>query len=296
MEKKRSAVALGLFDGVHLGHRAVLDLALAQKKNGLAPAVFTFSPSAVLRKTSGRDGYIYDCTNKSEILKKLGFSGNDIHLVDFEDVCGLTGEEFCENILKNKFLNAEAVCCGNDFRFGKNASCGVEELRNFGKRYGFEVYTAEDVKINDIAVSSGEIRRLLMNGEIGQANGLLGEPYRITGKVIHGNEIGRTINFPTVNQEYHDGQLVLKYGVYKTVTDIDGMKYKSITNVGVKPTVKGEREPLAETHILDFSGDLYGKYIEVGFREFIRPEMKFSSVGELREQISRDISAVREIL
>lgn len=296
MEKRKSAVALGLFDGVHLGHRAVLNLALEQEKNGLQPAVFTFSPSAVLRKTSGRDGYIYDYTQKFHTLKNLGFSGHNIHFVDFEEVCGLNGEEFCENILKNRFLNAEIVCCGNDFRFGKNASCGVEELRDFGEKYGFEVHTADDIKINGIAVSSGEIRCLLINGGLEKANRLLGMPYRISGKVIHGNEIGRTINFPTINQEYHDGQLVLKYGVYQTVTDVDGIKYRSITNIGVKPTIKGERKPLAETHILGFSGDLYNEYVNVEFFKFIRPEQKFDSVDELKMQIAKDMENTKHIL
>lgn len=285
---EKSAVALGLFDGVHLGHRAVLDLALEQKKNGLTPTVFTFSPSAVLRKTSGHDGYIYNHIHKYNILTEYGFSGN-IYSAEFEKVCGLTGEEFAENILENYF-NAEIVCCGNDFRFGKNASCNVEDLRRFGKKYGFEVHMADNVKIDGITVSSGEIRQLILNGKIEKANRLLGMPYRVSGNVVHGNEIGRTINFPTINQEYSDGQLVPEYGVYKTVTDVDGVKYKSITNVGVKPTIRGERKPLAETHILNFSGDLYNKYIEVEFCRFIRPEMKFSSVEELKNQISKDIS------
>lgn len=285
---EKSAVALGLFDGVHLGHRAVLDLALEQKKNGLTPTVFTFSPSAVLRKTSGHDGYIYNHIHKYNILTEYGFSGN-IYSAEFEKVCGLTGEEFAENILENYF-NAEIVCCGNDFRFGKNASCNVEDLGHFGKKYGFEVHTADNVKIDGITVSSGEIRQLILNGKIEKANRLLGMPYRVSGNVVHGNEIGRTINFPTINQEYSDGQLVPEYGVYKTVTDVDGVKYKSITNVGVKPTIRGERKPLAETHILNFSGDLYNKYIEVEFCRFIRPEMKFSSVEELKNQISKDIS------
>lgn len=285
---EKSAVALGLFDGVHLGHRAVLDLALEQKKNGLTPTVFTFSPSAVLRKTSGHDGYIYNHIHKYNILTEYGFSGN-IYSAEFEKVCGLTGEEFAENILENYF-NAEIVCCGNDFRFGKNASCNVEDLRHFGKKYGFEVHMADNVKIDGITVSSGEIRQLILNGKIEKANRLLGMPYRVSGNVVHGNEIGRTINFPTINQEYSDGQLVPEYGVYKTVTDVDGVKYKSITNVGVKPTIRGERKPLAETHILNFSGDLYNKYIEVEFCKFIRPEMKFSSVEELKNQISKDIS------
>ncbi|MCM1313971.1 MAG: bifunctional riboflavin kinase/FAD synthetase [Prevotella sp.] len=294
METKKRAVALGLFDGVHLGHRAVLDLALEQKKNGLQPAVFTFNPTAVLRKTSGQDGYIYTHIHKYNMLAEYGFLCN-IYSVQFEELCGMSGEEFAKNILAKK-MNAKIVCCGNNFRFGKNASCGVEDLRRFGERYGFEVHTAEPVKINDITVSSGEIRRCLVSGEIERANTFLGMPYKICNTVVHGNEIGRTINFPTLNQEYSKGQLVLKYGVYFTTTYINKIKYKSITNIGVKPTIAGKRTPLAETHILDFAGDLYGKNIMVEFHKFIRPEMKFSSVEELKEQISKDIAVVREIL
>lgn len=293
METKKRAVALGLFDGIHLGHRAVLDLALVQEKNGLQPAVFTFNPVAVLRKSSGQDGYIYPHIRKYKMLENLGFSFN-IYSENFDEICGLSGEEFAENVLVKK-LNAGIVCCGNNFRFGKNASCGVEELKSFGEKYGFSVQTAEPVKVNDITVSSGEIRRCLVSGKIEKANTLLGEPYNIYTTVVHGNEIGRTINFPTINQNYSKGQLILKYGVYFTTTYIDDIKYKSITNIGVKPTIAGKRTPLSETHILDFSGDLYNKNIRVEFNKFIRPEMKFSSVDELRKQISADIAVVREI-
>ncbi|MDE5861475.1 MAG: riboflavin biosynthesis protein RibF, partial [Ruminococcus sp.] len=218
METKKRAVALGLFDGIHLGHRAVLDLALVQGKNGLQPAVFTFNPVAVLRKSSGQDGYIYPHIRKYKMLENLGFSFN-IYSENFDEICGLSGEEFAENVLVKK-LNAGIVCCGNNFRFGKNASCSVEELKSFGEKYGFSVQTAEPVKINDITVSSSEIRRCLVNGEIEKANTLLGEPYNIYTTVVHGNEIGRTINFPTINQNYSKGQLILKYGVYFTTTYI----------------------------------------------------------------------------
>ncbi|MDE6796826.1 MAG: bifunctional riboflavin kinase/FAD synthetase [Ruminococcus sp.] len=293
METKKRAVALGLFDGIHLGHRAVLDLALNQEKNGLQPAVFTFNPVAVLRKSSGQDGYIYPHICKYKMLENLSFSFN-IYSENFDEICGLSGEEFAENVLVKK-LNAGIVCCGNNFRFGKNASCSVEELKSFGEKYGFSVQTAEPVKINDITVSSGEIRRCLVNGEIEKANTLLGEPYNIYTTVVHGNEIGRTINFPTINQNYSKGQLILKYGVYFTTTYIDDIKYKSITNIGVKPTIAGKRTPLSETHVLDFSGNLYNRNIKVEFNKFIRPEKKFSSVEELRKQISEDIAVVCEI-
>ncbi len=287
---KRSAVALGMFDGVHLGHRSVLDLALGQEKNGLTPAVFTFSPSAVFRKTSGQDGYVYNWSQKFHTLQNLGFSGENIHFVDFEDVCGLAGEEFCEKILKNRFLNAEAVCCGNDFRFGKDASCGVEDLRRFGKKYGFEVHTADDVKIDGITVSSGEIRQLLLNGRIEKAEKLLGMPYRISGKVVHGRQIGRTIDFPTVNQLFAEGQLVPAFGVYASTAFIDGKSFDSVTNIGVKPTVGAESSPLAETHVIGFSGDIYGRFIYIELRKFLRPEVKFNSLDELKAQIAKDVS------
>jgi len=287
---KKCAVALGIFDGVHLGHRAVLDLALRQKENGLTPAVFSFSPSAVLRKTSGQDGYVYNWSQKFYTLQNLGFSGENIHLVDFEDVCGFTGEEFCEKILKNRFLNAEAVCCGNDFRFGRGASCGVEELKRFGEIYGFEVHTADDVKIDGVTVSSGEIRQLLLNGEIEKAERLLGMPYMISGKVVHGRQIGRTIDFPTVNQLFADGQLVPAFGVYASTAVIDGKSYDSVTNIGVKPTVGAESSPLAETHIIGFSGDIYGRSIDIVLKKFLRPEVKFNSLDELKKQISKDVS------
>ena len=290
MSIKKCAVALGIFDGVHLGHRAVLDLALEQEKNGLVPAVFSFSPSAVIRKTSGQDGYIYNWSQKFHMLQKLGFSGENIHFVDFEDVCGFSGEEFCEKILKNRFLNAEAVCCGKDFRFGKDASCGVEDLERFGEKYGFEVHTADDVEIDGAAVSSGRIRRLLMSGGIEKAEGLLGMPYRISGKVVHGRQIGRTIDFPTVNQLFEERQLVPVFGVYASSAVIDGKKYDSVTNIGVKPTVGAEKAPLAETHIIGFSGDIYGRSIDIELRKFLRPEVKFNSLDELKKQISKDVS------
>lgn len=206
---------------------------------------------------------------------------------DFDDIKNMTGEEFARDILV-KCMNAGAVVCGDNFRFGKNASCGVEELEIFGLKYGFSV---EVVKLRKNDFSSEKFRIMLKNGELSKEN-----LYIFYGKVVHGNQIGRTINFPTINQGYSNGQLVPKYGVYFTKTIIDGISYNSITNVGVKPTIVGERLPLAETHILDFSGDLYGRDIEVEFCKFIRLEMKFSSVDALKNQISRDIAEVRSFI
>lgn len=294
MEKKRSAVALGIFDGVHLGHRAVINAALAQRENGLAAAVFTFGPECALRKAGGASGYIYTGKEKDILLwEQIGV--DDVFSPPFESLCGLSGSEFAEEILCKR-MGAAYVCCGDDFRFGRNASCGAEELADFGRRLGFEVGIVGKVTADGSAVSSSRIREQLAAGDIPAANILLGSDYFISAGVTDGNHIGRTIDFPTINQDFGGGQLVPRYGVYATSTEIDEKIYSSVTNVGVKPTIEGVRRPLAETHIIGYSGDLYGRSINVRFRSFIRPEARFASLDELREQIKADIGSAMNIL
>lgn len=288
MNTKKSAVALGLFDGVHLGHRAVLKLAV---DSGLVPSVFTFSPETVAEKSSL--GYIYNKEEKDRLLADCGIE--QIYSVDFSDVCGLNGEEFVKNILADK-LNAGFVCCGNNFRFGKNASCGVGELRELGRKYGFEVQIADDVLYEGETVSSTAVRNMLLDGDTVRAWQFLGSPYTISSTVVHGAELGRTIGFPTVNQVFGKGQLVAKYGVYASSVCIDGNYYRAMTNIGMKPTVNYGGLPLAETHIIGFSGDLYGRKINTEIMEFIRPEQKFGSVDELKRQIAEDMEDIQNIL
>lgn len=290
MDKKKSAVALGLFDGVHLGHRAVLKIALEQEKNDLIPYVFTFDPEMVLRKSKGGAGYIYDDLTKYNMLCGLGFDSH-IRSVSFEDVCGLSGGDFVRNILIAE-MNAGMVCCGNDFRFGKNAVCGIKELHELGRKYGFEVRIADDVLYDGETVSSTSVRNMLLNGDVTRAGQFLGESYSIEQTVAHGAELGRNIGFPTINQIFRNGQLVPKYGVYASDVQLDGCWYRAMTNIGMKPTVNYGGLPLAETHIIGFSGDLYGKNVKVNIKEFIRPEQKFSSIDELKEKIADDIRSV----
>lgn len=294
MNTGKSAVALGLFDGVHLGHRAVLNLALEQEKNGLIPYVFTFNPTMVLRKSKGEYGYIYNHLSKYNMLFNLGFRSH-IRSVSFEEICRLSGEEFVKNILIDK-MNAGIVCCGNNFRFGNFASCGVNELCELGKKYGFEVRIADDVVYKGETVSSTVIRNLLLNGDTVRACRFLGEPYNINSEVVHGKALGRTIGFPTVNQIFEKGQLVPKFGVYASDTFINGYRYRAMTNIGMKPTVNYDGVPLAETHIINFSGDLYGKNIRLNLLEFIRPEQKFSFLDELKRQIAEDMKSIQHIL
>lgn len=210
-----------------------------------------------------------------------------MYSVSFGDICTMEGEEFAETILKQR-LNAEIVCCGEDFRFGKGASCGVEELVRFGEKLGFTVTVAEEVFLDGVVVSSGTIRKCLLEGDISKANELLGRPYTIEREVVHGAHLGNTIGFPTINQPFDPGQIVLKYGVYASRTYVGDKVYPSVTDIGVKPTVDYGGAPLAETHIIGFSGDIYGRVIRTELIDFIRPEMRFDSVSALRERITED--------
>lgn len=291
MAAERTAVALGLFDGVHLGHRAVLKLAAEQKKNGYVPIAFTFSPDTITVRKS-KSGYIYGSNEKTELIKGCGIE--NVMSWDFDSLKNMKGDEFAKNILADK-LNAAFVCCGNNFRFGKGAFCGAAELKSFGERFGFEVRTADDVVYEREIVSSTAIRNALLDGNAVKANRLLGNPYTIEKEAVHGAHLGSTIGFPTINQLFGEGQLVPKYGVYASEVYING-RYRAVTNIGIKPTVSYGGRPLAETHILDFSGDLYGKTISVRLRDFIRSERKFSSVDELKSQIAEDVRAALIVL
>ena len=294
MENRSSAVALGIFDGVHLGHRAVISAAAEQRKHGLSAAVFTFGPECALRKTGGSGGYIYTSKEK-DILLRERLGADFVYSPSFEDMRGLSGARFAEEVLCRR-MGAACVFCGSDFRFGRNASCGAEELADFGRRFGFDTVVVGSVELDGSAVSSSRIRELLLAGDIPAANRLLGEEYFISAQVKDGSHIGRTIDFPTINQDFEEGQLVPRYGVYATFTDIGGKKLPSVTNIGVKPTVGGSRRPLAETHIIGYSGDLYGEDAEVSFKGFIRPETRFASLEELKKQIRADIDSAIKIL
>ncbi|MDE6003904.1 MAG: bifunctional riboflavin kinase/FAD synthetase [Oscillospiraceae bacterium] len=279
---QKTSVALGLFDGVHLGHRAVLQEA---KKSNFTPVVFTFPAETAVRKNSG--GYIYSSHTRNFILKHdFDFQ---VACMDFEQLRNLSGEAFAEKILCQE-LHASHVTCGYDFKFGCHASCNVEDLKNFGKKFHFTVKLVNHVKQDKQIISSTEIRKLLLAGQIEKANAFLGAPYVILEKVSHGVQLGRTIGFPTVNQVFHENQLVPKFGVYasQTITP-DGKYFCSITNIGIKPTVNYNGLPLAETYIKNFSGDLYDKNLQVRLLKFIRPEMKFDSVQALTNQMQEDL-------
>lgn len=281
---EKTAVALGYFDGLHLGHVGVISAAMAQP--GLKPAVFTFNCDTTLPKFRGPEDII-SFENKCELMERLGVQY--IYAPDFAEVCTLTDEEFVKKILIDR-LNAGFACCGRNFRFGKGGSGTPERLAEIGAKYGMRAEVVQDVCLDGQIISSTRIREHIRKGEIEQANRLLGYELWYRLPVVKGNEIGRTISFPTINQIIPDTNIIPRYGVYKSYVEIDGKQYYGVTNIGVKPTVTRHdgTGAVMETHIIGYSGDLYGQNIAVALVRFIRPEVKFAGLDELKQQIARD--------
>lgn len=290
--KEKTAVALGIFDGVHLGHRLILNTAKSFSEKEMKFAVFTFKTASVETKHGMLYEYLYTENQKNDIMEKLG--ADYIYSPDISSIKNMSGEQFAKEILAGK-MNAGAVVCGENFRFGKDASCGAEDIEKFGKKYGFDVTVCKTLEKNGEKISSGKIRDYLRNGELSKANELLGEEYFVLGEVVTGNRLGRTISFPTLNQLFEERQVVPKKGAYATSTEIYGKKYCAVTNIGVKPTVESNIKPLAETHVLDFSGDIYGKTVKTEFIGFLREEKKFPSLEHLKEQIQNDLNTAKKI-
>lgn len=284
MPQCNTAVALGLFDGIHIGHQAVINKVVEKGKEGLVPSVFTFSHEEV-PEGKKNFSYLLSESSKEYVLGKMGV---EIMLAPlFDDVKSMQPEDFVKTVLVEK-LKAKFVCCGYDFRFGCKAKGNAEFLVEAGKKYGFEVCVADAVIDDGDAASSTRIREFIEKGEIQKANHMLGRPFVIDFEVTSGRRLGtKFFHFPTINQVFPEGHVIPKFGVYAAVACIDGQKYPVAANVGVKPTV-GSDKILSEGHIIGFSGDLYGQKIVLEFHKFLRSEHKFSSVEELKQQIARD--------
>jgi riboflavin kinase/FMN adenylyltransferase len=289
--KEPSAVALGFFDGVHLGHTQVIK---AAKHYGLKTVVASFEqhPGEVLKnKTVLR---LMTNEQKEKILEEIGV--DVLIYLDFVKIKEYSPEKFIADILK-KQLNATAVFCGFNYKFGKGAVAGIQELELFGKQYDFKVKVLPPVSVGGLPVSSTRIRLLIENGEISKANVLLGRPFSISFEVIQGKKLGRSLGSPTINQSLPLWLIKPRFGVYATKVIISGRHLPAITNVGVRPTVDNYRcdTILAETYIPNFNEDLYGRIITVEFIEFIRDEIKFTGIEELKVQIAKDVKKALEI-
>lgn len=281
--QNKTAIALGTFDGVHIGHRAVLDLPCSYKR---VAVTFTLPPKAML---SGSNGLITTVEEKIRILKSIGI--DEICLLEFSDVRDMKALEFL-NFLKEKY-SPSLISCGFNYRFGKNGEGNTDFLQNYCKENGIEFRCAECVYKNGNPVSSTYIRNMLSLGKISEANELLSQPFSFETEVISGDKRGRTIGFPTVNQKYPEELVKIKFGVYKTCVLVEEKEYIGITNIGIRPTYESDFV-ISETYILDFSGDLYGKKLKIIPLEFLREEKKFSSLKALKKQIDEDLKYIKE--
>lgn len=282
-----SAVTLGKFDGLHLGHQMLINEVLALKKNGYTSVMFTFMyhPHNILS-----DNEIKLIYTEEEKKIKLSESGLDV-LVSYPftyETKNIEPEDFIKEVLLEK-LNAKVIVVGSDFRFGRNRRGDVNMLKAMENTCGFKVISFEKKKWNDRVISSSEIRNELKKGNMEVANAMLGTPYSIYGKVMHGRKIGRTLGMPTTNLLPPENKLLPPNGVYISRTLIDGRYYPGMTNIGVKPTVGNEGQVGIETYIYDFDRDLYGKEIAVELLSFVRPEIKFDNIEQLKNRMGEDL-------
>ncbi len=275
-------VALGFFDGVHPAHRALIEAArhLADKE-GLELAVFTFLSEGSIKKNNPR---LYTTESRLAFFEELGVS--TVILADFLTVAHYTKEEFVEEVLIDT-LDARIAVCGYNFRFAKGASASADDLSELMEKHGGRVHILPPYLYGDTPLSTTRIRELLQNGEIEEANRMLGAPYFLSGRVEHGEGLGHVLGFPTMNLSHPEDTTPLKHGVYRSVTEIDGVRYHSVTNVGVCPTV-GERPAHSETHVIGEKIDAYGKSVRVYLLGFLREEKRFPSQNELIMQINID--------
>lgn len=287
-EKQSVLIALGTFDGLHIGHKAVLfsDKKAYDKRIVL---LFTEHPQTLL--TGKNPGELLTRAKKEEILKKWGY---EPEYIDFGEISKKSPEEFLDEILIKQY-GATALCCGFNYRFGKNAEGDVTLLKRLCGEREMSLTVCNEIDYEDFPVSSTRIREAIKSGNIEEANKMLGYHFSYDFEVVHGDARGRILGSPTINQFFPEDFTVAEFGVYASYTVIDGKKYVSVTNIGVRPTVEGISEKRSETNIIGFNGDLYGQRVEVSLLKKLRNEMKFNSFDELSNQIAVDRNKSLEI-
>ena len=287
----KTAVAIGYFDGFHLGHMTVLRTALAEAEAySLQPALLSFDMSAL--RAAGKGGAdLFSPQRKQQWAEDLGFC----HYIEasFGDICDMSAEEFVENVLTHRCLGAAVVVCGDDFRFGKGRSGDVKTLQRLCGPHGIRVIAAASFALDGEAVSTTRIKKLVEAGDMPAVAKLLGRSYDIYGEVIHGNSMGHRMGFPTANVALSQNTVLPRRGVYLSQTYVDGCWHRSITNIGTRPTVTEDLQPVSETHIVDYTGDLYGRHVQVRLLRFLRPEQKFESAQQLKETVLQNVETAR---
>lgn len=284
----KTIVTLGTFDGVHKGHKSILDkLITSSKASGCESVVLTFFPHPRMVLQQNTDLKLLNTIDeKAALLEKEGIDNLIIHPFDHA-FSRLTAEEFVKDILVDK-LNIHKIIIGHDHRFGRNRTATIDDLIRFGEEFGFEVEKISALAVNEISVSSTKIRNALNEGNVDYANTFLGYPYFINGTVVQGKQLGRTINFPTANLEPTESyKLIPANGVYVVSSQINGKTVYGMMNIGNRPTVNGVGTTI-EVHYHDFNEDLYGQQVKVNIYHRLRDEVKFESFDALKFQLEKD--------
>lgn len=291
---KKTVLALGFFDGVHLGHGALLRRTrqLADQL-GCVAAVLSFDaqPRTVLHQT---DAPLLSTMAERERLMRRFYRMDEVAFAHFDEaMLQMPWEGFLEEYVVRR-LNACHVVCGDDYRFGHRGEGTPERLQAACAARGIGCDVIPQVELDGVRVSSTAIREQLLRGDVPTARRFLGHPHLIGGEVVHGNHLGRTIGVPTANIPFAPGILVPPYGVYCARAEWQGILYPAVVNVGVHPTAGSLAVPMLEAWIYGFNGDLYGQHLDVWLYEMLRPEQKFESMDALRAQIDRDAQRTRQ--
>lgn len=285
--QKPLALSLGMFDGVHLGHKSIIDeLIKVGSENNLETAILTFWPHPRFVFNPNEDLKLLNTLEEKKFLmEKYGI--DTLFLKEFDkEFRNLTGEEFVRQILVDK-LNIKYLIIGYDHSFGKNKSGNFELLQKLSKELDFEVEQMEAINIHENNISSTKVRNALLAGNIIEANEMLGYSYSVSGTVVHGKKIGRTIGYPTANIETDPVKLLPKKGAYIVEVFVKDKYYKGMLSIGTNPTVNGEKLTV-EVYILNFDGDIYNEKITVAFRDFLHDEIKFEGLEKLIEKLDED--------
>ena len=289
---KKKIYALGFFDGVHLGHQALLQACrqLAAKQDATACAVtFDLPPSAVLQNQ--QPNMLTTIQDRRMLLQRFGM--DEVLLLKADRATlSMTWTAFLEMLIAD---GAIGFVCGYDFRFGRNGEGTAEKLAAFADARGLACTIVPEQTMNGEKISSTRIRELLENGDVENATTMLRHPHILSGTVVSGQKLGRTIGIPTANLELPEELVKPAFGVYACKVWVDGRYYEAVANIGTRPTVNGQGVTV-EPWLLDFDGNLYGKVITLEFHKFLRPEQKFDSLEELKNQIQKDAQQTRGML
>lgn len=291
--EEATAVTLGKFDGLHRGHQKLLNEVFRFREQGFKPAVFTFETTPNTLMKGKLQTMITTNAERKENLEKAGVE----YLVEYpfnQEVAHMDPEDFIAHILVEQ-MGAKAIITGPDNRFGYQRRGDVELLKQLAPKYGYEMVVVEKELDGEREISSTYVREELARGNIEKTNELLGYTYMIHGLVVHGKHLGSTLGFPTVNLVPREQKHLPAFGVYLSQTVIDGEVYNSITNIGRKPTIEGRHPAGVETYIYDLNQNLYDKWIEVRLLHFMRPEMRFSGIEELKAQVLSDKERGRKL-